>query len=81
LVFIRKDRWNHDLFDYPDGHTNGKLSRMVAVRTNYKDIPMLHIHTNLIVIGKDKDDFEKWMKSPKKLKKQKVHEPSKRRIF
>lgn len=66
LVFIRKDAWNHDLYDYPDGHKAGKLPRSVAVRTNYKDIPVTHIHTNLIAIGKSKEDFEAWLKSPKK---------------
>jgi len=71
LVFIRKDQWNHDLYDYPDGSPNGKLPRAVAVRTNYKDIPMLHIHTNLIAAGESKEDFENWIKSPKKSKKPK----------
>ena len=66
LVFVRKDRWNHDLYDYPDGHTEGKLLRSVAVRTNYKDIPITHIHTNLIAAGKTKEEFEIWLKSPKK---------------
>jgi len=66
LVFIRKDQWNHDLYDYPDGSPNEKLLRPVAVRTNYKEIPMAHIHTNLIAIGKTHKDFEQWLKSPKK---------------
>ena len=69
LVFIRKDAWNHDLYDYPDGHPNGKLLRAVAVRTNYKEIPRDHIHTNLIAAGKTKEDFEEWLKNPKKKKK------------
>ncbi len=63
LVFVRKDRWNHDLYDYPDGHPKGKLLRMVAVRTNYKEIPTFHIHTNLIAAGKTKEEFEEWLKS------------------
>jgi len=68
LVFIRKDRWNHDLYDYPDGHINGKLSRCVAVRTNYKEIPTFHIHTNLLAAGKTKEDFEEWLLNYKKKK-------------
>jgi hypothetical protein len=68
LVFIRKDQWNHDLYDYPDDSGNEKLQRPVAVRTNYKDIPLHHIHTNLIAVGVSKEDFEKWLKSPKKKK-------------
>jgi len=75
LVFVRKDGWNHDLYDYPDGHPNGKLLRMVAVRTNYKEIPILHIHTNLMAIGKDKEDFEAWLKAPKKSKKVEIAKP------
>jgi|SRR6185437_14375128 len=72
LVFIRKDRWNHDLYDYPDGHEMGKLLRMVAVRTNYKDVPITHIHTNLIAAAKSKNDFEDWLKTSNKARKQKI---------
>ncbi len=71
LVFIRKDQWNHDLYDYPEGHPNGRLPRSLAVRTNYKDIPRDHIHTNLLSAGKTKAEFEEWLKRPKKLKKSK----------
>jgi hypothetical protein len=69
LVFIRKDRWHHDLYDYPDGHPNGKLPRCPAVRTNYQDIPRDHIHTNLMCVGKTKSDFEEWLRLPKSKKK------------
>jgi hypothetical protein len=69
LVFIRKDRWHHDLYDYPDGHVNGKLLRCPAVRTNYKEIPLDHISTNLKCVGKTKKDFEQWLKTPNKAKK------------
>lgn len=65
LVFIRKDRWNHDIYDYPDVHKGGKLLRALSVRTNYKDIPLMHIHTNLIAVGKSKADFDTWLKKPK----------------
>lgn len=65
LVFVRKDQWNHDLYDYPDGHEKGKLPRSLAVRSNYKDIPLLHIHTNLKALGQEKADFETWLKTPK----------------
>jgi hypothetical protein len=68
LVFIRKDQWNHDLYDYPEGHSKGKLLRSVAIRSNYKDIPVLHIHTNLIAAGSTKTDFEEWLKNPRKKK-------------
>jgi hypothetical protein len=71
LVFIRKDRWNHDIYDYPEGRVGGKLLRAVAVRTNYKEIPLLHIHTNLVALDKSKNDFEDWLKSSKKAKKKK----------
>jgi len=69
LVFVRKDRWNHDLYDYPDGHEKGKLLRCPAVRSNYKEIPLDHISTNLKCVGKTKKDFEQWLKNPKKAKK------------
>jgi len=66
LVFIKKDHWNHDQYDYPEGHPqHGKLLRCPAVRSNYKDIPRDHIHTNLICVGKSKSDFEDWLKLPK----------------
>lgn len=68
LVFIRKDQWNHNLYDYPDGHKNGKLTKHISVRVNYKDIPVLHIHTNLMNLGVSKDDFEVWLKKPNKKK-------------
>jgi hypothetical protein len=45
---------------------------MVAVRTNYKDVPITHIHTNLIAAGKSKNDFEDWLKISNKTKKQKI---------
>ena len=56
------------IYDYPDGHPNGKLLRSVAIRTNYKDIPTDHIHTNLIAAGQTKADFDEWLKNPKKKK-------------
>ncbi len=69
LVFVRKDHWNHDLYDYPDGHPKGKLLKFVSVRTNYKDVPRDHIHTGLIAAGKTKADFEAWLKLPKNKRK------------
>jgi len=71
LVFIRKDQNHHDLYDYPDGHEKGKLKRPLSVRTNYKDIPILHIHTNLQNAGVKKSDFEAWLRNPKKTKRTK----------
>jgi hypothetical protein len=68
LVFVRKDHHHHDLYDYPKDHTGSKLLRPVAVRTNYKEIPVHHIHTNLIAAGRTKEDFENWLKSHKKKK-------------
>jgi hypothetical protein len=69
LVFIRKDHHHHDLYDYPDNHPNGKLRRCLAVRTNYKDIPIRHIHTNLANAGKSKEEFEEWLNIRNKKKK------------
>jgi hypothetical protein len=52
------------LYDYPKD-SEKKLLRPVTVRTNYKEIPVTHIHTNLIAVGKSKEDFEQWLKSYK----------------
>jgi hypothetical protein len=32
----------------------------------------MHIHTNLIAAGKNKNDFEDWLKTSNKAKKQKT---------
>lgn len=66
LVFIRKDGWNHHLYDYPDGHPKGKLARMPSVRPKYKDIPITHIHTNLACMSVTKEFFEDWLKKQRK---------------
>lgn len=64
LVYIRTES-SHDLFDYPDG--KAKLDRPVSIRINKdKQIPILHIHTNLSTIGKTHKNFEDWLKKPKK---------------
>lgn len=65
LVLVRTEGTSHSIFDYPDGHIKGKLKRSVVVRTSYKEIPLLHIHTNLITLGVSKKEFEKWLKNKK----------------
>lgn len=60
LVFVRRKR--HYVFDYPDGHPKGKLLRPITLREQKKDIPLMHIHSNLRTIDpvNGKADFEKW---------------------
>ncbi len=57
LVYIRTEA-SHDVYDHP----KNPLNRPVIVRTKNKDIPVLHIHTNLKTIGIDKSVFEEWLK-------------------
>ena len=60
LVCIRKDG-SHHYYNYPERDPR-KLARSITVRPKYKDIPMLHIHTNLKTLGVDKKEFEKQIK-------------------
>jgi len=57
IVYIRTHA-SHDIFDNPAS----SLSRPVVIRTKYKDIPLLHIHTTLENIGVSKKEFEEWLK-------------------
>lgn len=49
---------SHVSYNYPKDDER-RLSRPIIVRPNYKDIPLLHIHTNLQTLGISKSDFEK----------------------
>lgn len=53
---------SHDHFNYPVRHPK-RLTRSIVVRTKYKDIPLLHIHTNLKTLGISKQEFEKQIKN------------------
>lgn len=48
---------SHVSYNYPKGDPM-RLNRPITVRLKYKDIPMLHIHTNLQTLGISKADFE-----------------------
>ncbi|RYD54875.1 MAG: hypothetical protein EOP56_18070 [Sphingobacteriales bacterium] len=52
---------SHDHYNYPERHPK-RLLRTVTVRTKYKDIPILHIHTNLKTMGISKEQFEQEIK-------------------
>ncbi|MFA4924188.1 MAG: hypothetical protein WC557_08365 [Ignavibacteriaceae bacterium] len=54
LKFIRSES-SHDLYDYPESEK--KLLRPVTVDTNYNDVVLLHIHTNLQTLGMSKKEF------------------------
>lgn len=49
---------SHWYYNYPERHPK-RLTRNVCVRKKYKDIPMLHIHTNLKTLNISKPRFEK----------------------
>lgn len=49
---------SHWFYNYPDGDPR-VLTRNVCVRKKYKDIPLLHIHTNLKTLKISKSQFEK----------------------
>lgn len=57
VVYIRSEA-SHDIYDNPQQ----PLLRPIVVRTKYKDVPLLHIHTSLENMGVSKKEFEEWMK-------------------
>lgn len=61
LVYERT-KASHDHYNYPKGHPK-RLTRTVTIRCNYKDIPILHIHTNLKTLGISKEAFEQEIKN------------------
>ncbi len=61
LVYIRTTA-SHDQYNYPEGDTR-RLSRNVVVRSKDKDVPLFHIHTNLVTMGIDKATFENEIKN------------------
>ena len=61
LVYERT-KSSHDHYNYPKGHPK-RLTRTITVRTKYKDIPVLHIHTNLRTLGISKAEFEEQIKN------------------
>ena len=62
LVY-KRTKASHFVYDYPDDHVKGKLQRPLIVRTNQKDIPLTHIHTNLATLNISKVEFETWLKN------------------
>ncbi|MDX2048620.1 MAG: hypothetical protein SFU87_17670 [Chitinophagaceae bacterium] len=57
IVYIRSES-SHDIYDRP----GNPLPRPLVIRTKYKDIPLLHIHTCLLTLGVSKKDFEEWLR-------------------
>ena len=57
IVYIRTES-SHDIYDNPEK----PLLRPIVIRTKYKEIPLLHIHTTLQNIGVSKKEFENWLK-------------------
>ena len=58
LKHIRTES-SHEIYDYPDN----PLLRPITLDTNYPDVPMLHIHTNLKTIGITKKEFTEKIKA------------------
>lgn len=59
-----RTKGSHTSFNYPIGDAK-RLDRPVVVRVSEREIPVLHIHTNLKTLGISHKDFEKWLKSEK----------------
>lgn len=57
LVKIRTES-SHEIWDRPDD----SLIRPVTVDSNYKEIPRLHIQTNLRTLGISNKEFEEMIK-------------------
>jgi hypothetical protein len=57
IVYIRTQA-SHDIYDNPQN----PLLRPVVIRTKFKEIPLLHIHTSLENLGVTKKEFEEWLK-------------------
>ena len=60
LIKIRSEA-SHDCYNYPVGKP--QLIRPVIVRTKDKDVPILHIHTNLETLNITHKQFEKDIKN------------------
>ena len=58
LQYVRT-KSSHEIWDRPDN----PLPRPVTIDTNYKDVPILHLHTTLKAIGISKKKFEEILKS------------------
>jgi hypothetical protein len=59
---------SHFIYDYPEGHTGGSLSRPIIVEQNWDQIPVDHIARSLRVLGKTMKDFRAYVNSQKKSK-------------
>lgn len=53
---------SHAHYNYPERDPR-RLTRTITVRPKYKEIPILHIHTNLKTLGVSKQQFEKEIKN------------------
>lgn len=58
LKHIRTES-SHELYDYP----NRPLLRPVTIDTNYPEVPLLHISTNLKTIGMTPKEFTEKIKN------------------
>jgi len=62
LVYIRNQGSSHHIYNYKGVNA---LNRPIVIRINEKEIPILHIHTNLKTVDplNGKRDFEIWLKN------------------
>jgi hypothetical protein len=71
---------SHYTFDNPPGKP--QLDRPLIVRIKHKEIPILHIHTNLTTASISHKEFADWLSTPKKklkAEKQKIKEVEKKK--
>ncbi|MGI4750705.1 MAG: hypothetical protein ACRYFB_08730 [Janthinobacterium lividum] len=64
---------SHYVFNNPPDKP--QLDRPLIVRIKHKEIPLLHIHTNLASAGIPHEEFSQWLKKPKKTRKREKTKP------
>jgi len=63
LIYKRHEP-SHYTFDNPPDKP--QFDRPLIVRLKHKEIPILHIHTNLTTAGISHQEFADWLAKPKK---------------
>lgn len=66
MVYERHES-SHYVFNNPPGKP--QLDRPLIVRTKHREIPVLHIHTNLTSAGISHQTFSDWLNKPKRVRK------------
>lgn len=77
MVYERHES-SHYVFNNPP--EKPQLDRPLIIRTKHKEIPILHIHTNLTSAGISREEFSDWLKKPKKIRKKDKSKPDLKEI-